>query len=467
MTEMLHDATVRTDEVGEDVMAACPELAEVLDLLAMVDRATADAVDLIARLQQTGEVEAATGLPLELWLSVKGRRTRSDRRMLTTTADVLERLPNVADAFSAGMLSWAQVRAIVLKCERLPRGLCHQVDEALADHLLDLRDAEPDHAVYLVSQALASLDPADVADRRPTEPRERFLALQPRLDGSGGSVYGEFDGLGFAVVDQATDPGPDPGAPHGRARADRLVGALARSLSPGTDGSTAAGAQDGDPAAAGARDGDPAAGTRDGDPGDDAAPLPVAPTLLLTMPLDSLLGRDHTPAEVLTTLLGGRLKVSAATARRLLDEGGAAVRTIVLDATGRTLGVGRRVRVARGWLREALLACQPTCAEPGCDRSSLICDLDHVRDWERGGRTDLDNLQPLCVPANRTGRKQAWRIQTCDDGSRVWTHRRSGLTVRTLPATRRLTLRVTGAARSKPGSRAASRGDRPGRAPPG
>ncbi len=421
MTEMDCTVTNRAEGVCEDVVAECPELAQVLDLLATVDRATADAVELIGRLQQTGEVEAATGLPLELWLSVRGRRTRSDQRMLATAADTLARLPNVAAAFASGLLSWAQVRAIVLKCERLPRALCHAVDEALADHLLDLADAEPDEAVRLVSQALATLGPSVTGDAPPVDPRERFLCLQPRLDGTGGSVYGELDGIGFAVVDQATDPGPDPDGPRGRARADRLVDRLAASLAPGAQATDAEG----------------------GHPDDRTGhrpPLPVAPTLLLTMSLDSLLGLDRMPAEILTTLTGGRLKVSSDTARRLVDEGGAAVRSIVLDDTGRALGVGRRTRLARGWLRDAVLALRAVCGEPGCRRSSLICDVDHVHDWDRGGATDLDNLQPLCVPANRRGRKAAWDIEAADDGTRVWTHRRSGLTVRDLPETRRLGL---------------------------
>jgi hypothetical protein len=42
-----------------------------------------------------------------------------------------------------------------------------------------------------------------------------------------------------------------------------------------------------------------------------------------------------------------------------------------------------------------VVAEQPTCAHPGCDRPSTECELDHIVVWPLG-ETSTDNLQPLC-----------------------------------------------------------------------
>lgn len=425
----------RPRSTGAPTASLPDELEALLTLLADADLIQARIVGLVAHLQATGEAEAATGVPLELWLSARGRRTRADRRMLGTAADTLQRLPSLAAAFVQGRVSWSQVRALALRCERLPAHVCDAVDDALARELDGYADAEPEALLQAVGRALASIDPTDTP-RPSRDSARRFLHLQPTLDEGGGRVYGELDPVGFAVLAEATDPGPpargtgrhhvgDTGSSdarrevartQARRRADRLVDLLARSLGDGTPPSPAP--SDASP------------------PGTDAA-LPVAPRLLLTMSLDSLLGRDDTPAELLTSLTGGRLRVPADVARRIADTSGAAVRSIVLDDTGRVLGVGRRRRHAPGWIRDAVLARDAVCAEPVCRRSALTCDLDHVRPWAAGGRTDVDNLQPLCGPVNRR-LKDAWDVEVSGDGSRRWTHQRSGLTLRTVPYARRL-----------------------------
>jgi hypothetical protein len=452
------------------------ELDRLLELLADADRLQARIVDLVGHLQVTGIAEESTGVPLELWLSARGRRTRSDRRMLATAADTLERLPSLRDAFARGDVSWSQVRAVTLRCERLPSHLCDAIDEALARELNAFVDTEPEALVHAVSQALAAIESSNRFRVR-SGPSRRFLHLQPELDQGGGRIYGELDPIGFAVLAQATEPGPPPHATarrqvgdtgeagvrdgiartQARRRADRLVDLLARSLTdeapPGSPARqvTLANPSAAHPDAHGdAEDGLRASATRahawatrglaaGGADELDTEPeaLPVAPTLLLTMSLDTLLGRDDTPAALLANVLGGRVRVPTDVARRLADRNGVSVRGIVVDDTGRVLGVGRRRRQPPGWVRDAILARDAVCAEPACERSALRCDLDHVRAWVDGGGTDVDNLQPLCAAVNRR-LKASWRVQVEPDGSRRWFHPRTGLTVRTVPTARRL-----------------------------
>jgi hypothetical protein len=131
--------------------------------------------------------------------------------------------------------------------------------------------------------------------------------------------------------------------------------------------------------------------------------------------------------------------LNAAAARRLIDQRGADLRTTILDDTGQVVGIGRRHRVPPGWLTDGLLALHDTCSEPGCTTAALSCQTDHARPWHPArpgdlpGRTDVDNLAPLCTSANRTKETDGWTCTQTADGTRTWRHQRSGLTATTIP----------------------------------
>jgi hypothetical protein len=458
----------------EGPAASCDVLVELVDTLRHIDRLTAKASDLVARVQTSGEVEDATGLPLELWLSAAGRRTRSDRRMLQTVAEMRSKLPSLAEGFDAGKVSWAQVRAVVCACAKLPDQVLRTVDEALAGEIETLVDADPDALVHVVSQAARSLEGGPDAKQAATEIRDRFLAIQPRLDGTGGSIYGEADAYGLAVISEALDAGTPPPdtrvrdqigevpsdetrrarvrMQQGRRRMDALVAMAERSLF--------SGAQPGNDVHRGHGAPTPAPSTgvmdRDAPPGGATGSQPPtrpSPTLLVTMSYETLIGLSDEPASLLTTLTGGRMKVAADTARRLVDEGGAGVRTIVLEETGQILGVGRGSYRPPGWLRDALLIRDQTCRAPHCLTAARRCDLDHADPWTNvsdadgrpvGGPTDVVNLAHLCRTDHGAKDRDGWHVYGLDHGRHRglhrWVHRRTGLTVDTAPATRQLAL---------------------------
>jgi hypothetical protein len=58
--------------------------------------------------------------------------------------------------------------------------------------------------------------------------------------------------------------------------------------------------------------------------------------------------------------------------------------------------MGRAVRFATTGQRRALRCLHPTCAVEGCNVDFDWCEIHHLRPWEKGGRTDLANLVPLC-----------------------------------------------------------------------
>jgi hypothetical protein len=433
---------------GLPVLAEVPALATVLEQLRSADQLIARALEGILLLQEHADVVAATGVGLESWLTTIARRTRTDARMLLAAAEMLRRLPSLRSAFQLGQVSWAQVRAVALKARPLPAVLDDRVDAAVAAALDGAAGAEPDAITRVIAWSLAALHPDRTTRVERTESEREFLALQPRLDGSGGRLWGELGPTSWAVLDAALhpgDPGPaatadahggrdapavadgeptapaDPGAvslphdPTGRQRAQRLVALLESTLPGGADAIDATSATG------------RAAGSR--------------PQLLVRADLASLLDRDQTPATLLTTLLGGHVRVSAPTARRLLDERGADLRTVVLDDCGSVVGVGRRHRLAPGWLSDAVLALHDTCSAPGCLAAARGADLDHARPWwparpdDVPGQTDIRQLAPLCPVHNRGKERDGWTVAQATDGRRRWTHPRSGLTTDTVPAT--------------------------------
>ena len=467
-----------------DLDERCPDLADLLDTLSAIDALAADAIDRLGELQTTGEVEDATGLPLSLWLSIGGRRTRSDLRMLETAADQLpRRLPTLDAAFRAGQVSWAQVRAVLLEILGIPRSFDDRIDAAIAKALTS-PGLEPDVLASTVGWVLAVAEPDERPSTPDAAPEHDVVAMQPRLDGSGGRLFGDFGPEGFATLDAHLNvgaPAPagrardhlgeagDPervrelGAQAGRRRARRLLdlleaGAIAEALGgaagaggvdaeaagvAGTGGVTGAAGAGGAAEFAGAG-GAGGVDARTAGPADTARPSKLPATLLVRMELSTLLGGDL-PADLLTTLLGGRMKVDAATARRIAEERGAALRTIVVDDTGAVVGVGRRTRVPPGWMRDAALAVHDHCSAPRCRTAARICDLDHAEPWwptddradraGAGGATDVANIAPVCRTDNRVKERDGWQARGDPDGSRTWEHPRSGLTVRTVPAT--------------------------------
>jgi hypothetical protein len=112
------------------------------------------------------------------------------------------------------------------------------------------------------------------------------------------------------------------------------------------------------------------------------------PTVIVGIRLQDLLaGRDG-------TAFGGG-PVSAETARKLACEGG--IIPAVLRSDGVVLDMGRRTRLATRYQRLALLHRYGGCAAPSCDRPFEWCHMHHITGWEHGGKTDLDELIPVCT----------------------------------------------------------------------
>ncbi len=78
-------------------------------------------------------------------------------------------------------------------------------------------------------------------------------------------------------------------------------------------------------------------------------------------------------------------------------------------------------------LREAMLAGQPYCVFPWCNRESRGCDLDHTEPYLRPdaggppGQTSVLNLGPLCRRHHRLKTHGRWQVEQPEAGVYLWT----------------------------------------------
>lgn len=446
-----------------------------------------DAVVLVAELLADDEVAHATGVPVEHWLAIVCRQTRMDRRLLLRLARLLDRFPALAVGVKGGRVSFAQLRGLGIVLRQAPSVIDVDLDDLLVRLLEELAGADPDVLIDQVRQAIVELVAPVTAEECDQGPNH--LWLQPNLNRTGGRFGGELDALGMAILDEATAPRRDQlGHPDGvrGARADNLLARLTDHIEPAptdtadhpdADPENTADHPDADPVdTAGYGYGTTAAngsGSTAGhdDPGSGASReradveatagwaawgrgvggwhpgrvqagglLPPV-KLLVRVQLETL---GALPADVVTRLTGGHLKLSSKAANWLLDRQGVELRTIVIDQ-GQVVGVGRQTRMPPGWMGDIVHALHDTCTEPFCEQPARAGQLDHAQPWwptgpdEAFGTTDVNNVGPLCGSTNKDKERSGWKVRQTGDGRRTWTHARTGLTITTVPATWRPT----------------------------
>ncbi len=72
---------------------------------------------------------------------------------------------------------------------------------------------------------------------------------------------------------------------------------------------------------------------------------------------------------------------------------------MIFSGDGRTLWLGTATRTPNAAQRLAITVRDRGCAQ--CGAPMHQCDIHHIRPWEQGGPTDIDNLQALCSPCHR------------------------------------------------------------------
>jgi hypothetical protein len=101
--------------------------------------------------------------------------------------------------------------------------------------------------------------------------------------------------------------------------------------------------------------------------------------------------------------------ISSGTLGRFLCD--AVLQAVVLDDAGAVLNLGRRVRSATRAQRTALTARDRGCCIPGCPAAPSMCEPHHVKEWSRGGLTDLQNLALLCSTHHTAVHAEHWQLK--------------------------------------------------------
>jgi hypothetical protein len=112
-----------------------------------------------------------------------------------------------------------------------------------------------------------------------------------------------------------------------------------------------------------------------------------------------------------------------------------AVVPIISAANGVSLHVGSDQRVANRAQRRALRAMYRGCAIPDCSAAWNVCDVHHVHWYRHGGRTDIENLLPLCHKHHHNVHEGGWQL-TLDTHRNLTITHPDGNTMTTGPPTR-------------------------------
>ena len=97
---------------------------------------------------------------------------------------------------------------------------------------------------------------------------------------------------------------------------------------------------------------------------------------------------------------------------------------MLTDPDGK-INLGRAQRRANPTQRRLLWLRDRHCTFPGCDRPPGWCEAHHIRFWEHGGPTDLDNLCLLCSHHHHLCHEGGYKIQRHPNGHLAF-HRPNG-----------------------------------------
>lgn len=124
----------------------------------------------------------------------------------------------------------------------------------------------------------------------------------------------------------------------------------------------------------------------------DGVPVPqfARPIINVTVSLETLAGLADDPA----TLSGGAV-IPAELARAIALGEGATWYRLLTDPQGDPVSLSTKSYQPTAPIWRSVVAVQPTCAHPACDRPAVVCELDHDQPWPLGP-TDTRNLRPRC-----------------------------------------------------------------------
>ena len=154
----------------------------------------------------------------------------------------------------------------------------------------------------------------------------------------------------------------------------------------------------------------------------------VVPTVLLTLPLLTMLGRGSEQPD-----LAGYGPIDIDTARMLAGTADSWTRIVTDPVTGDLAGIDKDARRIPTALKKWLWARDETCRAPGCNRPATRCDIDHTRRYEHQGPTEPENRVCYCRGHHGAKDDGCWQV-TSLPGDRLRWRSRWGTEIITEPA---------------------------------
>lgn len=334
--------------------------------------AARDEYDRADRLEHAaGEIRAALNLT----------RRSADNELLFAL-DLVQRHPNVYEALCAGHIDARRARVII-------DGISH-LDDGAAESVVDLVLAAASNLTTgqlraKVRSACIEVEPDDARDRYEAALENRRISHQPGENGTA-HLY-------------AMDLPPDAVA-----AATNRINEIAKTLRSPTESRTM------DQLCA-----DVFLDLLNGNP---TVRTDRTGTVDIRVDLTTLMDLDNRPGD-----LAGYGPVVADIARKVTAKShDSEWRYSVTDpTTGRVLNTGPTRRRPTAGQRRYLESVHPTCVFPGCRTPATECDMDHRKEYSKGGRTVTSNLTPLCRHDHVLRHAAGWTYEELPNGGIEWT----------------------------------------------
>ena len=370
-------------------------IAEVAELRQAVERHTVLGAGEVGRRSRPelglgGFAQRAGHRTAEEFLRVRTGITGRDAATATRVGALATSSGTLGSALRDGRVTVATADAIHTGLGSPSDAVPSEVLEQAAARLCEAAsDLDPDRLQRHAREMRDELDEAGIADREAQRRAARSLRLTRLPDGMTRIVWlldPESAAIVTTVYDRATSPrrgGPRFVNPEARQKAMRIADDVRSTEQLASDAFTELLRQ------GAARDRDVLVG------GDEPAVRVLIPAAALAN------GEGH-------GILEAGAAVGMPTVLRLACAGG--VLPVVIDPAGQVLDLGRTRRLYTRRQRQALAVRDGGCRWPGCERPPSWTEAHHIRPWNQGGATDLDNGVLLCRHHHLRLHDEGWSI---------------------------------------------------------
>ncbi len=342
------------------------------DMLALIDVFGQDFDQPFAEACADAEAEVRVGL---------GLTRRAAEAELSFALELHRRIPQVLEALSCGVIDVRRARVIEHHTIDLPVGMARAIVDQVIDEAPNLTTGE---LGAWLRRLRVETDPQEATSRMERAVEDRRVVLEATPSGTANlHAYDLPPDRAVAIMDRINRTArmlPTDGRSVDQMRADVVMDLL--------EGQT-----------------NEVSGVRRG-------------VIDLHVDLDTLAGMDDRAGE-----LAGYGPVIADIARKIASGAtDAEWRYTVTDPdTGAIIDTGTTRRRPTAKQRRDVQARDRTCVFPGCRMPALASDLDHRIPSAESGRTNTDDLAPLCRHCHRIRHRSNWKYRRLPDGTAEWT----------------------------------------------